>query len=117
MNAAWESFHRAALELATADPIKQRLTRSFSNHLNDLDAASLPPEIRGEFQQLVTRLTEVRPLRGETAIMATVRKMSNDEAAACAREILELMASVGALRSQRGQPRQRAVLSLYSAEA
>ena len=117
MNAAWESFHQAALELATESPIKQRLIKSFSSHLQDLDAGTLPPELRGEFQQLVARLNQIRPLRGETAVMATVRKMSNEEAAACARGIVELMASLGALRSQAALPRHRTVLSLYSAEA
>lgn len=120
MNAAWESFHHATLELATSDPIKQRLIRSFSSHLKDLDVTKLPQELRGDFQQLVSRLTEIRPLRGETAVMATVRKMSNEEAAACAREIVDLMASLGTARTNGERPRQprhRAVLSLYSAEA
>lgn len=90
-SAAWESLHKATLELAKASSIKQRLTDAYSRHLKDLTAADLPGAIRAEFEVLRQRLTEVVPLRGETAVAATVRKMSIDEADACAAHIVGLL--------------------------
>ena len=91
MNAAWESLVLAARELAAASPIKHRLTNAFSKHLSELDAAELPHEVRQRFRDLQARLTVVPPMRGESAICATVRKMSNDEAAECACCIVDIL--------------------------
>jgi hypothetical protein len=118
MNTAWESFHRAVHELASSATIKQRLTCSFSKHLNDLDVEELPPELHSMFLELTRDLTSVAPLRGETAVCATVRKMSNDEAEAVAQRIVEML---GQLTRHLEQPvraaKSRRVLSLYAAEA
>ena len=116
MSVAWESFHRATQELASSSSIKQRLTAAFSNHLKDLEPESLPPEFRSRFQDLHGRLTSVRPLRGETAVWATVRKMSNDEAAVLARLIVELLGELAPHREQSARQSARPVLSLYAAE-
>ena len=116
MSAAWESLHHAALELASADPLKQRLIKSFSSYLEELDLDSLPPELRTDFKRLAGRLTAVRPLRGETAVSATVRKMSNEDASSCAQQILELMANLAEQRGRSTPARSRQVVSLYSAE-
>ena len=89
--AAWERLHGAALELAKAPAIKQRLTDAFSNYLQDITPTELPGSIRADFESLCQRMTEVRPLRGETAVAATVRKMSMDEADACAARIVALL--------------------------
>ncbi|MBM5811396.1 MAG: hypothetical protein FJ191_05440 [Gammaproteobacteria bacterium] len=89
--AAWESLHKATLELAKASSIKQRLTDAYSRHLKDLTAAELPGTVRSDFEALRLRMTEVPPLRGETAVAATVRKMSIDEADACAARIVCLL--------------------------
>jgi hypothetical protein len=117
MNVAWESFHRATHELASSASIKQRLTAAFSNHLKDLEPESLPPELRSRFQELHGRLNSVTPLRGETAVWATVRKMSNDEAEAIARRIVELLGELAPHREQLvARTSGRPVLSLYAAE-
>jgi DNA repair ATPase RecN len=117
MSAAWESLHRATHELASSDSIKQRLINAFSNHLKELDPASLPPEQRERFESLAARLTCVRPLRGENAVTATVRKMSNSEASECAHQLIDLVAEVAARGAETGRLRPRRVVSLYSAEA
>ncbi len=90
-SAAWERLHKATLELAKASSIKQRLTDAYSRHLQDLATADLPGSARTEFEVLRQRMTEVPPLRGETAVAATVRKMSTDEADACAARIVRLL--------------------------
>lgn len=94
MSAAWESLHLAARELASAACIKQRLKDAFSKHLKDLDAEELPRDLREQFRTLYARMTCVKPLRGETAVCATVRKMSNDEAADCAGSIVDLLGAL-----------------------
>ncbi len=89
--AAWENFHKATLELAKSAALKQRLTDAFSRHLQDMAASEMPGELRGDFESLRKRMTQVSPLRGETAVAATVRKMSLDEAVACAARIVALL--------------------------
>ena len=89
--AAWENFHKATLELAKSTALKQRLTDAFSLYLQDMPASEMPGELRGDFESLRNRMTEVRPMRGETAVAATVRKMSLDEADACAARIVALL--------------------------
>ena len=116
MSVAWESFHRATHELASSASIKQRLTAAFSNHLKDLEPESLPPELRPRFQELHGRLNRVTPLRGESAVWATVRKMSNDEAETIARRIVELLGELAPHREQFARSGGRPVLSLYAAE-
>lgn len=117
MNAAWESLHLAAQELASCSNIKQRLTIAFSKHLADLDPQSLPKESRAEFQSIARQMTRVRPLRGETAVAATVRKMSVDEAGECSQRIVGLLGHFGGNRASSPTARPRPVVSLYSADA
>lgn len=117
MNAAWESLHRATHELAACEPIKQRLISAFSKHLHELDPEVLPTEHRARFESLAARLTRIRPLRGETAVAATVRKMSNSEASECAHQLIDLMADVIGQQRDSGRSRPGRVVSLYSAEA
>ena len=89
--AAWENFHKATLELAKSAALKQRLTDAFARHLQDMPASEMPGELRGDFESLRKRMTQVSPLRGETAVAATVRKMSLDDADACAARIVALL--------------------------
>lgn len=117
MNAAWESLHRAMHELVSADPIKQRLITTFSKYLKELDPASLPLEHRGRFESLMARLTSVRPQRGETAVVATVRKMSNSEASECAQQLIDLLIEIATQAGDSVRYRPRKVVPLYSAEA
>ena len=116
MNAAWESLHRATHELASCDSIKHRLINAFSKHLHEFDPEVLPAEHRGRFESLTARLTCIRPLRGETAVAATVRKMSNSEASECAHQLIDLMTDVIAQHRDSGRTRPARVVSLYSAE-
>lgn len=90
-SAAWENLHKATLELAKSSTLKQRLTDAFSRHLQEMSAAEMPGELRADFESLCQRLTEVCPMRGETAVAATVRKMSIDEADSCATRIVALL--------------------------
>jgi hypothetical protein len=90
MTTAHGRLHAATLELAKASPIKQRLTLAFSNFLRDVDAEDLPPELRAPFATLRTELEAIKPLAGETAVQATVRKMSPEQAETYALRVVNL---------------------------
>jgi hypothetical protein len=93
-NAAWESLYKATLELAKPSAQKQRLTDAFTRYLLDLPTHEMPGELRQDFEALRLSMTRVRPLAGESAVAATVRKMSIGEADACAARIIALLDSL-----------------------
>lgn len=92
--AAWESLYKATLELAKPSAQKQRLTDAFTRYLLDLPTHEMPGELRQDFEALRLSMTRVRPLAGESAVAATVRKMSIGEADACAARIIALLDSL-----------------------
>jgi hypothetical protein len=90
MVSAWECFHFATLELVRSTPIKQRLICAYRRYLASLPEDQLPGEVRESFGQVLRSLRGVQPLRGEDAVAASVRKMSNQEADECAALIVEI---------------------------
>jgi uncharacterized protein YecA (UPF0149 family) len=89
--AAWESLHKATLELAKPTALKQRLTDAFTRHLIDLPSHDLPAEVRKDFDALRQSMTRLRGHHGECPVATTVRKMSIGEADACAARIVALL--------------------------
>jgi len=94
MSTAWEELEGAALSLARSGTIKDRLTDAYRNHLALVNADELPDTLRAEFRACHDALTRERPLRGEDAVRATVRKMSNHEAEAIAGNVVRLFAAL-----------------------
>ena len=94
MSTAWEQLEGAALSLVRSGPIKERLTDAFRNHLALVNAEELPDALREEFRACHDALTHRRPLRGEDAVRATVRKMSNQEADDVACSVVRLFAAL-----------------------
>jgi hypothetical protein len=90
MISAWDCFHCATLELVRSTPIKQRLVSAYRRHLALLPEDQLPSDVREFFGQVMRSLGGVQPLRGEDAVTASVRKMSNQEADDCAALIVEI---------------------------
>ena len=109
MSSAWETFFAATTVLASAGPIKHRLAEAYREHLADLDEDELPREIREEFDSLSTAMSCVRPMRGETAIQATVRKMSDSEAGSFAVRIVGMLGVLARLQGLQRAPKLRAV--------
>jgi len=109
MSSAWENFFAATTVLASVGPIKHRLAEAYREHLADLDEDELPREIREEFSSLSATMSCVRPMRGETAIQATVRKMSDSEAGGCAVRIVGMLGVLVRLQSVQRAPKLRAV--------
>jgi hypothetical protein len=94
MSTAWEQLEGAALSLARSRPIKERLADAYRNHLALVNAEELPDALREEFRACHDALTRERPLRGEDAVRATVRKMSNQQADEVACSVVRLFAAL-----------------------
>jgi hypothetical protein len=94
MSTTWEQLEGAALTLARSGTIKDRLAEAYRNHLSQVNVDELPEELREEFRVCHEALTRERPLRGEDAVRATVRKMSNQEADALACSVVRLFAAM-----------------------
>ena|SRR5690349_9971 len=109
MSSTWEHFFYAAQALSLAGPIKNRLVTAYASHLAMLKPDELPREVRDEFVELGSSLSSVRPMRGETAVQASVRKMSDMEAAKHAKRIVDLLGTLVRLQLQPRQPMLRAV--------
>ncbi len=113
MTSAWESFHFATLELVRSTPIKQRLISAYRRHLAALSEDQLPGEVRESFGQVMRWLRGVQPLRGEDAVAASVRKMSNQEADECATLIVEIFGLMSRPNVASGRP---SAVQLHSVE-
>lgn len=109
MSSTWEHFFAATAILASAAPIKQRLVDAYRSHLTAIDSDELPKEIREEFNSLTTCMCCVRPMRGETAEQATVRKMSDIEAGQIAGRIVNMLGAIARAQMFQRPPKLRAV--------
>ncbi|MEL7536156.1 MAG: hypothetical protein AAFM91_03750 [Pseudomonadota bacterium] len=83
-------FRDAVVALCDSGPVKQRLANSFIDHLSDIHEDELPSGQRGIFAALRQRLHATQAMTGEDPILASVRKMSSNQAADCARCIVDL---------------------------
>jgi hypothetical protein len=94
MSTTWEQLEGAALSLARSGPIKDRLAEAYRNHLAYVRPEDLPEALRQDFRACHDALTRERPLRGEDAVRATVRKMSGTEADELACSVVRLFAAI-----------------------
>jgi hypothetical protein len=92
MHSNWECFRDAVLVLAGGGPVKQRLTEAYQSHLRDLDPDELPRDVRGAYAALVTALQSGQRVGTLDAIAASVRKMSEADAARHAQSIVHMFA-------------------------
>ena len=114
MITAWECFHFATLELVRSTPIKQRLVCAYRRYFAALPADEVPTEVRESYGQVIRNLCGVAPLRGEDAVAASVRKMSNQEADECAAQIVEIFGLM--CRAQHSATRTGTVVQLHSVD-
>jgi hypothetical protein len=114
MISAWDSLHSATLELVRSTPIKQRLICAYRRYLSTLTIEQLPSEVRGTFAQVMHILAGVQPLRGEDAVVASVRKMSTQQADDCAALIVEIFGVLA--RAESAQRPSAPVVQLRSIE-
>jgi hypothetical protein len=110
MSATWERFHGAALLLVGAGPVKQRLAEAFRIHLLDLDAEELPRELRAEFLSLSASLTSRHATCGQGIVDATVRKLSDAQAASFAARLIAMYGQLAQAQAARQRaPALRAI--------
>jgi hypothetical protein len=109
MRDVWDNLFAATIRLASCGNVKQRLTDAYLDYLAGINSDDFPKELRDDFTTLVKALSCVKPLHGENAVHATVRKMSDREAGHCAARIVNLLGTMTRLQSQPRQPMLRAV--------
>jgi hypothetical protein len=98
-----QRFAEAVRILVSDGPIKQRLSRAFADHLENLDDTELPLALRREFNDLQSALNRIGPVGNETRVRANVQKMSPLEAGGHADTIVKLY--VGLLgQTERAEP-------------
>jgi hypothetical protein len=114
MISAWDCFRFATLELVRSSPIKQRLVSAYRRHLAALPPEHVPEEVRGSYQQVTQALCGVLPQRGEDAVAASVRKMSNQDADDCAALIVEIFGMMSRRLSE--SARSNTVVQLQAVE-
>ena len=114
MITAWECLHFATLELVRSTPIKQRLVCAYRRYLAALPENDIPSEVRESYSQVIRSLCGVQPLRGEDAVAASVRKMSNQEADDCAAQIVEIFGLM--CKTHHNETRSSSVVQLHSVD-
>jgi hypothetical protein len=89
-----DRFFSAVRTLTGDGPIKQRLVSAYKEHLEDLHEDQVPDSIRPKFDSLRQALTAVGPANGESAVHASVRKMSPVDAQRFATSILLMLSEL-----------------------
>src|SRR5690242_8395222 len=80
MSRVYDRLESATLLLARGGSIKDRLNGAWRQYLANIEADDVPREVRLQFLELSSAMQRERPLRGEDAVRATIRKMSNEDA-------------------------------------
>ncbi len=114
MDTTWQQLEGAALVLTRSSSIKDRLAEAYRDHLSQVNPEEIPEPLRPQFRACLEALTRERPQRGEEAVRATVRKMSNPEADEIACSLVRLY---GALLRESLCPSDAALLTTVPAAA
>jgi hypothetical protein len=89
-----DRFFSAVRTLTGDGPVKQRLTSAYLEHLADLREDQIPDSIRQKFDALRQALQSVSPANGESAVHASVRKMSPTDAQRYSTSILLMLSEL-----------------------
>jgi hypothetical protein len=90
MSRVYDRLEAATFHFARSGAIKERLEGAWRKCLANLEADDVPHELRLQFIELSAQMQRERPLRGEDAVRATIRKMSNEEAERLASVIVRM---------------------------
>ena len=88
----------AVLSLAGAGTVKDRLIDAYHAHLADVHESDLPLDMQDEFAALIRALHSAPVLRGDDVVRASVRKLSNEEAARYAALVVKLFGMLAGAR-------------------
>ncbi len=111
MAAHWDDFHAAMQVLVGTGPVKQRLIDAYRHHLATLREQELPDSVRERFVALRAAMHEAPATGGLTAPEASVRKMSEKDAAGHAASLLDMFTALSAMNEGESAPRLRIVAS------
>lgn len=121
MDTLLDLLQQATVALAQGGAIKDRLAEAFSAHLAQIDPDDLPEALRDDFNALRAAMRRESPLPRESVIRASVRKMSNEEAARHATAVVRAFAGVAragnqvAVRRVRN-PASAPIVNLFAAD-
>jgi hypothetical protein len=102
------------VSLTRAAPIKDRIADAYRNYLVHIDEKDLPTDVWEEFRALTDTLTHVGPeVRGDDALRATIRKMSNSDAEIAASAVVRMFGAVS--RAMAALPPEREPATLINA--
>lgn len=91
-------FYAALTVLAGHGHIKQRLIKAYEENLGDIDEEDLPVSAKQAFSDLRQSMYRVAPLKGESPVCASVRKMSPEDASECATQVVALFSELSRVR-------------------
>ena len=94
MSRVYDRLESATLLLTRSGAIKDRLDGAWRQHLANLETDDVPRELRLQFLDLASAMHREQPLRGEDAVRATIRKMSNEEAERHAAHIVRMFCRI-----------------------
>jgi hypothetical protein len=125
MSDTLDHLQRATVKLSQCGSIKDRLAEAYAAHLTEINADDLPETVRKDFGALCEAMRRERPLPRETAIRASVRKMSNEQAGQYAELVVRTFAilaraGVAASSNSRRGARHHSnapIVKLFAAEA
>jgi hypothetical protein len=92
MQTNWERFRDAVVVLAGGGPVKQRLTEAWQSHLREVELDDLSQDVRDTYTALATALRNGYAIGNLDAVSASVRKMSEADAARHAQSIVHMFA-------------------------
>jgi len=119
MSRVYDRLESATLLLTGNGSIKDRLNGAWRQYLASVEADDVPRELRLQFIELCSNMQRERPLRGEDAVRATIRKMSNEDAERQATLIVRMfckMTRQQELELPMPTPGSGAVVQLFAAE-
>ena len=117
MSRVYDRLESATLLLTRSSATKDRLSASWRQYLAYIEPEDVPHELRLQFLELAAAMQRERPLPGEDAVRATIRKMSNEEAERHAAQIVRMFCRL--TRQQELElplPQSAAVVQLFAAE-
>ena len=89
-----DHFRRAAQALVGPGPVKQRLCEAYVKHLQLVDDQTLPKSVQVGYAELSQAMHMAAAAGGLSAVEATVRKMSEQDAGGLAARVLEMLIAV-----------------------
>ena len=120
MSRVYDRLESATLVLARGGSIKDRLNGAWRQYLANIGPDDVPREVRLQFIELASAMQRERPLRGEDAVRATIRKMSNEDAEKQAAHIVRMFCSMTRHQQELElpipAPNGGAVVQLFAAE-